>query len=82
MPEDVELNTTLGTIVAVDLDTDTNGEVFFEIVSGDTDRFSIVAMQTGSTFSAALINEQVDYTHVTDFSSYLLASTTFHIAVV
>lgn len=61
VPEDVDLNTTLGTLFAVDGDLDANGEVVFEIVSGDTDIFSLVTMQVDSvqTFSAMIINNQV-----------------------
>ena len=61
VPEDVDLNTTLGTLIAVDGDVDINGEVVFDIVSGDTDIFSLVTMQVDSaqTFSARIINNQV-----------------------
>ena len=61
MSEDVEVNTTLGLIRAVDLDRGINGDISFEIVSGDTDRFSLVSMQEDSmqTHVAMLINNQV-----------------------
>lgn len=59
--EDVELNSTLGEIRVVDLDREMNGEVEFEIVSGDEDRFSLVVMQEDSrqTYVAKIINNQV-----------------------
>lgn len=55
------LNTTLGEIVAFDLDEESNGFIMFEIVSGDTDIFSLLSMQTDSrqTYTAMLINNQV-----------------------
>lgn len=55
------MNTTVGVIRAFDLDEDINGNILFEIVSGDTDLFSLVTVQTDSrqTFSAMLINNQV-----------------------
>ena len=61
MPEDVELNTTLGTIRAVDFDRKENGYIMFEIISGDRDRFSLVSMQIDSlqTHVATLINNEV-----------------------
>jgi hypothetical protein len=61
VPEDVDLNTTLGTLTAVDRDEDINGEILFEIVSGDTDRFELVSMQVDAmqTYSAMIINNQV-----------------------
>ena len=59
--EDVGLNTTLGLIRVVDLDRGMNGDVSFEIVSGDSSRFSLVTMQEDSmqTHVAMLINNEV-----------------------
>lgn len=61
MAEDVELNTTVGEIVALDLDEGINGNILFEIVSGNTDLFSLVTMQIDSrqTFSSMLVNNMV-----------------------
>ena len=61
MSEDVELNSTLGTIEAVDLDRGDNGDIKFQIASGDTNRFSLVMMQLDSmqTHVAMLINNEV-----------------------
>ena len=55
------MNTTVGVVRAFDLDEDINGEIFFDIISGDTDLFSLVTVQTDprQTFSAMLINNQV-----------------------
>ncbi len=59
--EDVELNTTLGVIEAVDLDRGSNGDIAFEIISGNTDLFSLITIQVDSiqTHAAWLINNQV-----------------------
>ena len=61
MAEDVPLNTTVGVIQAFDLDEGMNGNIEFEIVSGNTDLFSLRAMQTDSrqTFTAYLVNNEV-----------------------
>ena len=59
--EDVELNTTLGTILATDIDEDRNGNIEFVIVAGDTERFFLISSQQDDvqTHVAMVINSQV-----------------------
>lgn len=60
VPEDVELNTTLGILTATDQDEGINGDIVFAIVTGDTDIFSLVTTQEAEeTFSARIINNEV-----------------------
>lgn len=54
------MNTTLGTVVASDSDEDENGNILFEIITGDTDLFSLVITRSGEEmYSAEIINNQV-----------------------
>lgn len=57
------LNTTVGVMEAFDLDEGMNGVIEFEIVSGDTNLFSLRTVQTDSrqTFTAYLVNNEVSW---------------------
>lgn len=63
IPEDMNISSSLGMILAYDRDLESNGEIEFEIVSGDP-RFSIVTTPVASSndrqiFSGSLYTDEV-----------------------
>lgn len=60
--EDVVVGSVLGEFVAHDPDLESNGNITFEIISGDTSIFSIMTVGIDSsvqTYAGLLMNDQV-----------------------